>query len=178
MPEMERLFGPVMQNAFVVGNLEAALDHWTRVMGVGPFFVFERVEFTEVWYRGRSAVDMDLTVAIGYWGSLQIELIHQRNEVPSIYTDFPAREVGGLQHMGVLTDSVPRHLIRLRDVGIEAVQHGMTTGGLRFAYVSTDQHPGGMIELIESNPRMLKFFAKMQTAAQEWDGSEPIRRLA
>jgi len=154
------------------------LDHWTRVMGVGPFFVFERVEFTEVWYRGRSAVDMDLTVAIGYWGSLQIELIHQRNEVPSIYTDFPAREVGGLQHMGVLTDSVPRHLIRLRDVGIEAVQHGMTTGGLRFAYVSTDQHPGGMIELIESNPRMLKFFAKMQTAAQEWDGSEPIRRLA
>lgn len=175
---MERLFGPVMQNAFVVGNLEAALDHWTRVMGVGPFFVFERVEFAEVWYRGRSAVDMDLTVAIGYWGSLQIELIHQRNEVPSIYTDFPAREVGGLQHMGVLTDSVPRHLIRLRDVGIEAVQHGMTTGGLRFAYVSTDQHPGGMIELIESNPRMLKFFSKMQTAAQEWDGSEPVRRLA
>ena len=175
---MERLFGPVMQNAFVVNDLDAALDHWTRVMGVGPFFVFERVEFAEAWYRGRSAVDMDLTVAIGYWGALQIELIHQRNEVPSIYTDFPAREVGGLQHMGVITESVPRDLVRLRDVGVEAVQYGITTGGLRFAYVSTDRHPGGMIELIESNPRMLKFFAKMQAAAQEWDGTEPVRRVA
>jgi len=174
---VERLFGPVMQNAFVVGNLDAALDHWTRVMGVGPFFLFERVEFAEAWYRGRSALDMDLTVALGYWGSLQIELIQQRNDVPSIYTDFPAREIGGLQHMGVLTDSVSRDLTRLKDVGVEAVQYGITTGGLRFAYVSTDQHPGGMIELIESNPRMLKFFAMMQSVAQEWDGREPVRRI-
>ena len=174
---MRQLFGPVMQNAFVVNNLEAALDHWTRVMGVGPFFVFERVEFAEVWYRGQSVLDIDLTVAIGYWGSLQIELIRQRNDVPSIYTEFPAREVGGLQHMGVITESVARDLARLKDVGIQPVQYGITAGGLRFAYVSTNQHPGGMIELIESNPRMLKFFSKMQAAAQAWDGSEPVRRL-
>jgi len=174
---MQRLFGPVMQNAFVVTDLDAALDHWTRVMGVGPFFVFERVEFAELWYKGQSALDIDLTVAIGYWGSVQIELIRQRNDVPSIYTDFPARRMGGLQHMGVITESVSRDLVRLQDAGIEAVQYGITTGGLRFAYVSTNQHPGGMIELIESNPRMLKFFAKMQAAAQEWDGSEPVRRI-
>jgi hypothetical protein len=174
---MQRLFGPVIQNAFVVNDLDAALDHWTRVMGVGPFFVFERVEFAEIWYRGQSAHDIDLTVAIGYWGNLQIELIRQRNDAPSIYTDFPAREAGGLQHMGVITESVSRDLIRLKDAGIEAVQYGITTGGLRFAYVSTNQHPGGMIELIESNPRMLKFFSKMQAAAQEWDGSEPVRRV-
>lgn len=174
---MRPLFGPVMQNAFVVNDLEAALDHWTRVMGVGPFFVFERIEFAEVGYQGRSALDIDLTVAIGYWGNLQIELIHQRNDVPSIYTDFPARHVGGLQHMGVITESVSQDLDRLKRVGIEAVQYGITSGGLRFAYVSTDQHPGGMIELIESNPGMLKFFSKMQAAAQEWDGSEPVRRV-
>lgn len=175
---MKPLFGPVMQNAFVVRNLDAALDHWTRVMGVGPFFLFERVQFADAWYRGRSLVDIDLTVAIGYWGNLQIELIRQRNEVPSIYTDFPAREVGGLQHMGVITDSVSADLNRLKDVGVEAVQYGTTTGGLRFAYVSTDQHPGSMIELIESNPSMLKFFSKMQAAAQKWDGKDPVRRIA
>ena len=174
---MRRIFGPVMQNAFVVTDLDAALDHWTRVMGVGPFFVFERVEFAEIWYRGQSALDIDLSVAIGYWGNLQIELIRQRNDVPSIYTDFPGRQAGGLQHMGVITESVSRDLERLQELGIEAVQYGTTTGGLRFAYVSTNQHPGGMIELIESNPGMLKFFAKMQAAAQQWDGSEPVRRI-
>jgi len=174
---MRQLFGPVMQNAFVVNNLAAALDHWTRIMGVGPFFVFERVAFAEVWYRGQSVLDIDLTVAIGYWGNLQIELIRQHNDVPSIFTDFPARETGGLQHMGVVTESVAGDLARLKDVGIEPVQYGITTGGLRFAYVSTNQHPGGMIELIESNPRMLNFFSKMQAAAQTWDGSEPVRRV-
>jgi hypothetical protein len=122
-------------------------------------------------------MDIDLTVAMGYWGNIQIELIYQRNDVPSIYTEFPAREVGGLQHMGVITESVDRDLARLGALGVEAVQHGVTSAGLRFAYISTDQHPGGMIELIESNPRMLKFFAKMHTAAQLWDGTDPIRRI-
>lgn len=174
---MERIFGTVMQNGFVVPDLEAALAHWTGVMGVGPFFVFEHVEFAEAWHRGRPATDIDLTVAIGYWGDMQIELIHQRNDVQSIYTEFAARHVGGLQHMGVITESVERDLARLSPLGVAPVQHGKTTAGMRFAYVSTDQHPGGMIELIESNPRMLSFFNKMRAAAQQWDGKDPIRRL-
>jgi Glyoxalase/Bleomycin resistance protein/Dioxygenase superfamily len=174
---MERIFGPVMQNAFVVPDLEGALDHWTRVMGVGPFFVFEHVEFAQAWYRGRDATDIDMTVAIAYWGDLQIELIRQNNAVPSIFTDFPARDSGGLQHMGVVTDSVDRDLARLAPLGVAPLQHGTTSAGLRFAYVSTDRHPGGMIELIESNPRMVKFFEKMRVAAQSWDGAAPIRSL-
>lgn len=174
---MERIFGPVMQNGFVVPDLQGALDHWTRVMGVGPFFVFGHVEFAEAWYRGRVATDIDLTVAIGYWGDVQIELIRQRNAVPSIYTDFAARHGSGLQHMGVITESVERDLAHLSLQGIEPVQHGTTRAGMRFAYVSTDQHPGAMIELIESNPRMLKFFGKMRAAAQHWDGKDPIRPI-
>ena len=44
---MQRRFGPIMQNAFVVPDLEAAVDHWTRVMHVGPFYLFEHVPFAE-----------------------------------------------------------------------------------------------------------------------------------
>jgi len=32
---MERIFGTIMQNAFVVPDLDVALEQWTRVMGVG-----------------------------------------------------------------------------------------------------------------------------------------------
>jgi hypothetical protein len=174
---MERLFGPIMQNAFVVPDLDSALEHWTRVMGVGPFFVFEHVEFAECLHRGRSATDIDMTVAIAYWGSLQIELICQRNAVPSIFTEFAARDIGGLQHMGVITESVERDLARLSLRGIEPVQHGTTRAGLRFAYISTDRHPGAMIELIESSERVLRFFEKMRLAAELWDGTEPIRQI-
>lgn len=50
---MARRFPPLRQNAFVVPNLEAALDHWTRVMNVGPFFVYEHVDYGGMTYRGQ-----------------------------------------------------------------------------------------------------------------------------
>ncbi len=174
---MERLFGPVMQNGFVVGDLEAAIDHWTRVMRVGPFFLFEGISFAECWYRDRAATDIDLAVAIAYWGDVQIELIQQRNTVASIYTDFRLARGTGLQHMGVISGSVEQDLQRLARQGIHPVQHGRTSAGMRFAYVATDHHPGGMVELIEAGPQGLAFFAKMHAAAKAWDGSQPVHRV-
>lgn len=170
-----RVFGPVMQNGFVVTDLGKAIEHWTRVMHVGPFFLFERIAFAECWYRGRAATDIDLSVAIAYWGDVQIELIQQHNDVPSIYTDFTSRGLTGLQHMGVITDSVERDLARLATEGVQPLQHGRTAAGMRFAYVSTDFHPGGMVELIEAGPKGVAFFEKMREAARTWDGTRPVR---
>lgn len=174
---MDRLFGPVMQNAFVVDDLDAALDHWTRTMDVGPFFVLERVRFAELWFRGQRVEDLDLTVAIGYWEELQIELIRQNGDTPSIYQEFRARGLTGLQHMGVISRSLETDLARLAKRGIEPVQHGRTTANMRFAYVSTDHHPGGMIELIESGAAVDAAFRAMRTAAVSWDGRDPVRRF-
>jgi len=44
---VQRTFGPVMQNAFVVGDLDAALNHWIDKMGVGPFYVFQHIKFQD-----------------------------------------------------------------------------------------------------------------------------------
>ncbi len=35
---MSRYFGGITQNGYVVRDIEAALKHWTEVMGVGPFW--------------------------------------------------------------------------------------------------------------------------------------------
>ncbi len=173
MAIFERNFGPVMQNAFLVDDMRAAIEHWARVMHVGPFFMFERVPFKEVWYRGQPATDIDLTVAIAYWGDVQIELIRQRNDVPSIYTDFRARHQTGLQHMGVMSADLDRDLARLEAQGIAPVQHG-NAAGMRFAYVATDHHAGGMIELIEATPATSAFFERMRRAARDWNGRDAI----
>ncbi len=37
---MSRIFGAIRQNGYVVRDIEAALDHWIKVIGVGPFFYF------------------------------------------------------------------------------------------------------------------------------------------
>ena len=79
--------GDIVQLAFMWRDFEAGLRFWSGPMGAGPFFVIDHVEFGEVRYRGAPA-QLDLAVGIGYWGDLQIELVHQHNDAPSIFHDW------------------------------------------------------------------------------------------
>jgi hypothetical protein len=169
-------FNPIIQNGYVVKDLEAALDHWTRKCGIGPFFLLEHINFARLMFRGQPT-KIDMTAAIAYWGEVQVELICQHDDAPSIYTEFSRSKGEGLQHVGVMTDSVERHLAELAKVGIKPTQWGHTEAGVQFAYVDTDFHPGGMIEIVESGPMITTFFNMAREAARNWDGRDPIRRL-
>jgi hypothetical protein len=174
---MATQFGPIVQNGYVVRDLERAVHHWATVVGVGPFFMLEHVDFAELYLRG-TKTQIDMSVAVAYWGEIQVELIVQSDAAPSIYSEFAAVHGEGLQHVGVMTDSVAEHVERLRRAGVEPVQWGSTSSGIRFAYVATDQHPGGMIELIENGPAISGFFQMAQEAARDWDGAKPLRRVS
>lgn len=166
-----------MQNAFVVDDLEAAIHQWSRKLGVGPFYVFEHIQFDPIFFRGAPS-DVDITAAIAYWGDMQIELIVQHNQAASIYKEFKDRGGRGLQHMGVMTDDLDAHLAQLKSLDIEPVQHGQVAGGgARFAYVSSDFMPGTMIELIEAGAGILGYFKLMKDAAAAWDGKNAIVRV-
>lgn len=170
---MSRLVGPLFQNGYVVRDWRSAADHWSRLLGVGPFFAMEHVAFADCRYRGApSAIDM--SVALAYSGDLQIELIEQHNEAPSIYRDFSAVHGEGLQHLGVLVDRLDDALA-LEGWADRVVQAGATTVGQRFAYVDVGCHPGGMIELIEATEAARGAFAYMKEKAAQWNGDRPIR---
>lgn len=173
---MRPILGPVMQNAFVVPDLEGAIEHWTKVMAVGPFFVFEHIAFDEYVFRGRAVKPVDLTMAIAYWHDLQIELIRQLDDSPSIYTEFRAAHGSGMHHMGIMTEVLDANLSELARRGVQPVQRG-SLPGMRFAYIATDHHPGGMIELIEAGRGTRALFERMREAARFWDGRDPIRRV-
>ena len=38
---MSRFFGDIRQNGYVVPDIEAAMDYWATVMGVGPWLYLE-----------------------------------------------------------------------------------------------------------------------------------------
>lgn len=172
---MKRILGPVMQNAFVVDDLDKAIEHWTRVMRVGPFFMFEHIGFRNLRLRGQPVAPIDLTVAIAYWDDLQIELIRQHDESPSIYREFSQAHGSGMHHMGVMSNALDADLADLALIGVKPVLQG-SAAGMRFAYVETDEHPGAMIELIEATAGARAFFSRMREAAQDWDGRDPVRR--
>lgn len=169
---MSRYFGGIFQSGFVVHDWREAANHWSGTMGVGPFFLLDHIEFDWCEYRGNS-VELDLSVALGYSGEYQVELIQQHNDVESIYTEFMHEHGPGLQHVGVMVDDLDRALDE-HGLRSKIVQQGAIPGA-RFAYLDTVLHNGSMLELIEAGEEARQGFADMRAAAADWDGSDPIR---
>ncbi len=167
---MSRYFGPVMQNGYLVDDLERALDHWVGVMGVGPFFVIPDVQMVNPVYRGNPC-EVEMSIALANSGDLQIELILQKNDAPSVYREW--LDVGrlGLHHVGFFVDDIDASLAALPRPPAR-VQHGRN-----FCYLDTVYHPGSMIELIQPDAGMRGLFDMIRAASAGWQGEDPIRRL-
>lgn len=166
--------GAPMQLAFVPADVERALDWWTGPCGAGPFFHLPHVALDGVRFRGLPTVP-DFSLWLGYWGDMQIELIAQHNEAPSIYRgDFPG--VGDdrrLHHLCLLVDDVAA---AVKAVGpAEVVQDALVPGGGAVAYVQPERGP--MIELLKPAPGTAELFAFMRAAHAAWDGRDPVRSL-
>lgn len=173
---MSRRFGPIRQNGYVVRDIEAALEHWTRVLGVGPFFYFERVPIQDFRYRGAPS-DVDVSIALANSGDLQIELIQQRNDAPSLYRDFLAAGHEGLQHVACWYERLDDVLERGAAQGMRVGQQGSIGEQGRFAYLETEAHPGTVIEISEVGGAKGRFFEHIRACAKDWDGEDPVRRI-
>jgi hypothetical protein len=175
---MSRTFGPIRQNGYVVRDIQAALAHWIDRLGVGPWFLLERPPITDFRYRGVPS-DVDVAIALANSGPLQIELIEQRNDAPSLYRDFLDAGSEGLQHVAFWTESFDADFARCEARGY-TVGHAGCAGGPdgRFVYFDTgSRHPGTVVELSEVSGPKGAFFAAVRAAAESWDGRDPIRRI-
>jgi catechol 2,3-dioxygenase-like lactoylglutathione lyase family enzyme len=176
---MSRIFGTIRQNGYVVRDIEAALRHWTETLGVGPFFYFEKVPIEDFRYRGEPS-PLEVSIALSNSGPLQIELIQQRNDAPSMYRDF--REAGheGLQHVAYWTTDFDADVARYLAAGFTVGQSGRVGGpgeNGEFVYLETGQHPGTVVEVSNVAGRKGELFRALAEMAAAWDGSDPIRRL-
>jgi catechol 2,3-dioxygenase-like lactoylglutathione lyase family enzyme len=176
---MSTLFGPVRQMGYVVRDLEVAMKHWTEVLRVGPFFHFDRVKMIDFRYRGVPS-DLWCSAALGQCGPVQIELIEQRNDAPSMYREFLAAGREGLQHIAFWADEshFDAVLARARQAGFTVAMSGATVDATgRFVYFEQEQHPGSVVELSCLTSTKKKVFDMVADAAAGWDGTDPIRRL-
>ncbi|MGU3493032.1 VOC family protein [Xanthobacteraceae bacterium A53D] len=171
---MSRFFGEVRQAGYVVKDIEAAMDYWSRVLGVGPWFYNPRVPIKNYTYRGES-YEPHNSVALANSGSLQMELIQCRNDVPSMYRDFLQAGNTGLQHVAYWTENYDADLERLLKEGFKPVMGGEVGEKGRFIYFDTEYHPGTVIELSEVAGPKGKLFRMIREASEGWDGTDPVR---
>lgn len=166
--------GAIMQVAYVVENMGAALDHWTGTLGVGPFFLFRNFQLLDPRYRGQST-DVDLDVAIGFSGGMSFELIVQNNDTPSVYREVVDRRGYGFHHWAVSTRTFDADVARHEAAGAPLAFYGVAGVGARAGYMDTTATLGGMIELIEITPTVEAFFGALWEPSRSWDGRDPVR---
>ena len=175
---MSLLFGGVCQIGYVVRDIEKAMRHWSDVLGVGPWFYKKEVGTTEFRYYGQASALPDLSIALANSGGVQIELIQQRNDAPSLYLDSLKNFGEGMQHIAYWThDRFDEFAERLRASGyVEGHGGRMGTRG-RFAYYVHAELPGNIVEISEMAGGKGEYFAAIAEAAKDWDGADPIRRI-
>jgi hypothetical protein len=168
--------GAIMQVAYVVEDIEAEMDRWTRVLGVGPFFYIPHFPLQDVVHRGKPA-DIDVDVALACSGSICCELIRQNCRSPSPLREVVEARGYGFHHWAVGTRTFDQELARREKAGTRVASTGAAGIGARFAYLDTVTTLGGMVELIEITPAVDGVFSMIHAAAQTWDGRHPVRPL-
>lgn len=166
---------PIVQYAYVVRDLDAAIEHWVETVGAGPFFVSRNHRGRDHTYRG-TRDEAVFSYAFGQSGPAQVQLIQCMDDSPSVYRDMYAPGEEGFHHVACL---VPHELMadevrRFTDAGYEV---GSTLHSyVPVAYLDTRSALGFFVELHGLNEDVEELFREIREAHEDWDGvTDPIR---
>lgn len=174
-PRKLAALGRIMQMAYVPSDFDAAITYWTETMGAGPFFLLPNMALAGGRYRGQPS-DPIFTMALGYWGDMQIELIRPENNAPSIYAgEYGVRD--RLHHVCVLVDSIAEVRIALAAVGGEVIFEAPVGEDGGVIYADIGMGVGNLVEYLQPQAGSRDLFAMMEAAHRDWDGSNPLRSL-
>jgi catechol 2,3-dioxygenase-like lactoylglutathione lyase family enzyme len=171
---MSRLFGEVRQVGYVVADIEAELRHWSERLGIGPWYYAPQIQDTDFFYKGKPS-PLRRAVALANSGPLQIELLQQLNDAPSMYKDFLDAGHLGLHHLAYWTTNFDEDFARCTAHGLTVGMGGEVGANGRYVYFETETHPGSVIELSEVAGAKGRLFDLIRDASTGWDGRDPIR---
>ena len=167
--------GPIRQNGYVVRDLRSSIDAWLEI-GVGPWLVLPHLTQAGTVFRGRPS-EPTASFAFANSGDLQVELIEPEDEEPSAYREFLDGGHEGLHHLAWWAEDYGGVLGRLRQAGWTVVQEGDSGGLARFAYLDQGGTTSRVVEVMELTDATKWLAATVRSAADDWDGSEPVRPL-
>jgi hypothetical protein len=168
-----RLGRPV-QIAYAVPDAVEAAHRWAGEFGAGPFFVRRHIPIASVLHRGVPAT-FDHTSAYGQWGDVMVELVEDHTAGPSVVRDLFPDGGSGLHHLAFFVPDLMAATSALNERGWPTAMEAVTANGVRFHFVDASSRLGHMLELYERSEALATFYERVALAAQEWDGTDPVR---
>lgn len=160
-----------VQNAYYVRDLDAAIERWHRLWGIGPFFVRRHIVLPEVRYRGMPS-QLDISAAYVQAGPIQIELVTQHDDSPSAFRDAFGSDGEGFHHVAVIPDDYDALVAAYAAQGFPVVTELRTASGRGAAYVDTRSMLGHMVEIYVVSESLLALYRDVAAAAESWDGRQ------
>jgi len=168
-------FGRIVQVAYLVDDIEAAMAHWLAQAGLGPWTWFRNIEL-DTTFDGRDFT-LHIHEALAYMGDLQIQLVQSLDPVETVTPYQEAIRAGrfGVHHTAFFADDFDATLARAQAQGFERTCRMTDKAGFRYAYCQSSTMPDVWIEFLESYPALHTIFEEGIAAAASWDGADPIR---
>ncbi len=164
----------IIQMAYVVEDLHSAMHEWSARLKVGPWFLLDRFAGVDPIYRGQPS-SSEIALAMSFAGHMNIELIQQLNDAPSVYRETIDKRGYGFHHFGIATWAFDQEVERYSASGAELAFCLRVPSGGRVAYMDTTATLPGMTELIELGPGFEPTFNRFYRASIGWDGTDPVR---
>jgi hypothetical protein len=160
------------QLGFVVDDLVTAAARWASVFGVGPFHLGPRQQ-TRCRYRGELS-PVEVQYGIAQAGPVQIELVQQFSDGPSIFRDLYAAGESGFHQLCTITPDYHGKVAHYAVLGYELTGE-IGEPGRRVGYVDTSRDFGFYTEIVESRPEIWAYMERVARTCEEWDGRDPVR---
>ena len=119
---------------------------------------------------------LDVRVGVAQAGPVQIELIQQFDETPSVYRELTAAGSTLMHQMATVTADYAATVAHYRSLGYELVCE-VVSYGQHVGYLDTVADFGLYVEVIEAVPLFLEQIAAISQTCAQWDGTDPIRLL-
>ena len=166
--------GSIVQMAYIVPDIRAAMKWWQTDGKTGPFFLLDSFTGPEQRYRG-GPTRADVAIAMAFGGHMMIELIQPKDKEPSVYQETIRQRGYGFHHVGIAVDDVEAERKAYFSRGYHVAFSTPVPSGSTVYYMGDDPAAPGFIELIPATQGMDEMFTKYWRASVDWDGRDPVR---
>lgn len=166
----------IVQNAYVVNDLEKSCQQFNNMFGAGPFMVINELKVDDAIYRGK-VTPLTISIALCQVGGLNIELIQQHSDGHSCYRDIYPKGQQGFHHTAIFARDYVEEKTCFVEAGFPVAMEFNLGADTSICYVDTRPALGHMLEIYQDTPAIRGLYALVKEAAENWDGKELIQLL-
>ena len=164
----------IVQNAYVVRDLEAACRRFHAHYGIGPFVGGVEFELGAHVYRGHPTPPIVLRGVFVQAGPLNLELIQLVSDTPSAFHDMYPAGSEGFHHVALFCADYERERDSWVAAGHVVASEFRLNWGPKVCYIDARREFGHMIELYPEDAIIRDMYRQARDAAVGWEGGEPL----